>query len=365
MRGQDSAHSETGLMNSDKHKLAKDRKASMGRNSQILRVFKVLQYLDLNPHGLPAREILRKLHDDGFNPVRETVYKDLATLQEAHMPIVNEGKGEDAVWKLKDHIPITRHVSFEFNELMALFIARESLGSLESSPLKDSIESLFSKLENVLGSTVHRGLLELSRNTSMHPGVGWASAGSAAILDTVQDALNEGQVLQVEYQSVSGESAGKITPRRLGPLHLMMRNAGTYLIAIDLESGVMKQYALPRIKAAVMLDEPFDMGHFDPDEYYKSSLGTLNMGDTHEIELFIREPIASFIEERRFHSSQRSVRREGGVALTMSVRVNDELVRWVLSLGGHAQVVRPLVLREKCVEAAEAIIAVNRPKKSA
>ena len=95
------------------------------------------------------------------------------------------------------------------------------------------------------------------------------------------------------------------------------------------------------------------------------AFGSLNMGEVHEVELFIREPMASFVEERRLHSSQRTVRKEDGITLVMQVRLNDELTRWILSLGGSVQVIRPDLLQESCVAAAQNFISANKPKKSA
>ena len=321
-----------------------------------MRIMRVLTLLDLNPNGLRARDLLKRLNDDGFNCVRETVYKDLRALEEAHLPVVNEGRGEDAVWKLATHVKVTRHISFEFNELMALFVARESLGFLDHSPMKDAIESLFQKNEKALGPAVHRGIQEVSSTLSVHPGASWASKTTSAVMDTLIAACNEGHVVQIEYKAVSGERASQVATRRLGPKHLTFRNAGAYLVAEDLADGAIKQYALPRIFAATLLDEEYEPGHFDADEFFKSSFGSLNSGEPSEIELFIREPMATFVEERRLHASQSSVRKEGGVSFKMNVKINDELVRWVLSLGSSVVVLAPTSLREQCIQTAELFV---------
>ena len=76
-----------------------------------------------------------------------------------------------------------------------------------------------------------------------------------------------------------------------------------------------------------------------------SGIGVLQIGVVDEIEILVKEPIASYVSERRWHKTQKIIRNQSGILLSMSVKINDELARWVLSLGTHARVNKPEALR--------------------
>lgn len=62
-----------------------------------------------------------------------------------------------------------------------------------------------------------------------------------------------------------------------------------------------------------------------------------------------------WILERRWHKTQKIIRSHGGIMLSMTVKINDELARWVLSLGTHASVIKPDLLRAKVTQISEDI----------
>ncbi|MDZ4082407.1 MAG: WYL domain-containing protein, partial [Bdellovibrionales bacterium] len=116
------------------------------------------------------------------------------------------------------------------------------------------------------------------------------------------------------------------------------------------ENHQLKTYAVARVKRAVMSDDEYTSKGFDFDHFHKDSLAVYREGEIAKVEINIKEPIASYISERQWHPSQRSVRTASGVRLTLEVRVNDELVRWILGMGSNAEVVGPQALRDRMSE---------------
>lgn len=313
----------------------------MSRNNQVSRILRVLHYLDLHPHGVRARDILNKLHDDGFRCSRETVYRDLSALQQAHIPLAQEGSGETSVWKLFNVVKVDRNISFSYNELLALFISRESLKALHNSPIGELLEQFFLKLEKILGSKAHVALEEFAQSLGFKAKASWQTRVPQEVLDTIHSACIEGHLLEIEYQSVSGERAGKTRPRLVGPESIYFADSGVYLIAKEIKTGLHKTYSLNRVKIAKMQDEPYESHGFSVEDFFKNSLGVFNHGHLSQVEILILEPLASYVSERRWHESQEVIRTRDGIRLKMNVMVNDELARWVLGLGSLATVVGP------------------------
>ena len=112
---------------------------------------------------------------------------------------------------------------------------------------------------------------------------------------------------------------------------------------------------MSRVRNATLLDEHYDSKGFKAEEYFKDGIGVLGKGEPQLVELLISEPMASYVSERRWHDSQKIVRNPQGIVFTMTVRVNDELARWVMGLGDSAVVVTPLELAEKIKKQALAI----------
>lgn len=319
-------------------------KSLMSRNDQVSRVLRVLHYLEGSPRGLRAIEILSRLKDDGIACSRETVYRDLRALQKCGVALVNEAEEGSGHWRIAHITQVSKKVSFAYSELIALYIAKESLKALQGSPFQEVLENFFTKLEKILGDKARDELTRIAEHISIRARPQWAAELAPGVLETIHLAAAEGHVLEIDYRSASGDNAGRVATRKVGPVNLHFSDSGGYLIAWDFASKMYKTFAIPRILRAQMLEEVFDDHGFDVDRFFHDQLNLLSSGAVEEIELFVAEPIASYVAERQHHPSQVSKRKDGGVYLTFQLKVNDEVARWVLSLGPDARVLRPASL---------------------
>lgn len=327
----------------------------MARNETTARVLKVIHLLEVNPQGLGIRDLYQKLQDDGFPCSIRTVYRDLEAIQSAYFPVTREGSGDESKWKLESIATLNEKVQFSYHELMALFLAKNTLENLQGSGLYPHIRSFFTRLEKALGPGASQEIERLREYMAIKPQATWQSGVSQEILDTIYDACAEGHVLEVDYTSKSGEQKDKVAQRRLGPEGIYFADSGVYLIAQDLATKTHKTYAIARILQARMTSEAYYSQNFSLTEYIKDSMGILRQGEIREVELFIQEPMASYVSERRWHESQKIIRVDNGIRLKLRLRVNDELVRWVLGLGGCAEVITPAILNVKVRAEAEKI----------
>lgn len=327
----------------------------MERNKQVIRILKVIRYLELNPHGLTVEEIRKKLQADKIQIAARTIYRDFEAIESLHLPLENENEEKTGRWKLNSTTKIGEKINISYQELFALFIARSSLKTLQGSPIFDALETFFDKLEKTLGPQAHQAFEEFMSFVSFQPSSTWQSKVSQEILDTLHSGCAEGQVLEVEYQSVAGANAGQIKKRMLGPEFLLFNEAGAYLMAKDLASGDIKSYALARIKNAILTEQAYVATKQDAKEILKNNFGVFSSGEIDKVEIMIEEPLASYVAERRWHESQQVIRVSNGIKLKLEVRINDELARWVLSLGPACKVTSPDSLRDRLAELAAQI----------
>ncbi len=322
----------------------------MARNDTLTRTLHTLRALEVHTRGLSVKELQDKLRDDYKIEVHEkTVRRDLEALMDAGIPLV---KLDNSRYKLEPIATITPNIQLTYNELIALFLARGVFESYRGSPLFTHLRSFFDQIEKALRVKSREEIERFQQHIGIKPEPGWAGGVSLEIMDTVHNACAEGHMLRIEYKSTQN---AQITTREVGPQAIYFADAGAYLVAED--RGQFKLFALARIKSAEMLEHAYEShGGFDVREFLRDGIGVLNIGEIREIRLLLREPIASYVAERRWHESQSLTRTPEGVELKLKVRLNSELARWVLSFGPAADVLEPSELREQVIQLAQDIV---------
>jgi predicted DNA-binding transcriptional regulator YafY len=336
----------------------------MARHEMTLRVFRILHYLETSRLGLRVGEIHERLHHDGFDIDKRTVHRDLELLQQAHIPLESEGTGPESRWKMAPFAEVRQHVQFTYHEIFALYVARKSLDHLKGTPIHEALNSLFMKIEKVLGTNTD-AFQEFLQNLAFRPQLTWHTSVPQVILDTVYHTLEEGHVLKISYRSEAGKNAGQYVDRKVGPECLYFANGGVYLIAKDLDKNEPRTYALARIKEAEMdTTQVYKKEGLSPDNLFKESFGVLNTGEAKLVEIMVEGPIAAFVAERRWHESQQTLKTDRGFRIKMHVRINDELARWVLSLGPSATIIAPAALTSLVESMAAQVVSKYQQKKA-
>lgn len=338
----------------------------MARNDQVSRILKVMHYLEIHPQGLTTAQIHNKLKSDGFEVDRRTVPRDLDALQKANIPLVSEEGGQQHIWKLAPFAEIKKNVTFTYREIFALFIARKALEHLKGSPVYEALVQFFEKIEKLLGSNC-QAFEEFINNIAFKAQPTWHNSVSPVLLDTVYTAIEEGHPLKIQYRAESGDSRGEYKERTVGPECLYFADGGVYLIAVNLAKKEIRHYALARMREAeVVTAEVYDKSGVKPESLFKDSFGLFNTGGiAQEVEILLTGPTASYFAERKWHDSQKVVRTTDGYKLCLQVRINDEFIRWILSLGSAATIVRPDSLGSMVAQVAQEIAKKYQSAKAA
>nr|MBP7864181.1 HTH domain-containing protein [bacterium] len=107
-----------------------------GRNSQVVRIYKLITILEGAPHGLSISDLTTRLNDRGFEVDKRTIYRDLDALKAAGFPLEERGKTEDqgTRWTLERSIKVSKALVLNARELLALYLARSALIPLKETP---------------------------------------------------------------------------------------------------------------------------------------------------------------------------------------------------------------------------------------
>jgi len=328
------------------------------RNSQVIRILRVIRILERNPQGITAENIHSSLRDDNIEVSIRSVYRDLEAIQQAHFPLTSENRDDGGhIWRFNAVAVLSGKIQISFDEITALYVSKECLEPLRGTAFYKDIKSFFEKIEKLLGPKVQDELKELRKSINFKATPMWTTGIPQEVLDVVHRACVEGHQITIDYKSNSDKNRGKVSSRKVGPMGLFLADSSIYLIAKDLADGVVKKFALIRIRSAQWSEDAFDVAkEFNADEYFKDDFGMLSVGTVQDVKIRVEEPIASYVAERRWHQSQVAIRKEdSSIELTMRVRVNQELARWVLGLGPAAEVVAPAELRVLVTELSASI----------
>ena len=326
-----------------------------GRNSQFARIHKILTLLEQNSYGLAATDIYNKLVDRGFDVNKRTVYRDLDALKQAGFPLEEKGKTDDqgTRWVMSKDAKINHYLTLSSQELWSLYLAKMVLAPLEDTPLYDNLMATFDKIEDTLGGSAKRYLEELNSELHFDSEAKWGIGLDSEIIETVRAGCAEGQLLKVTYKSAN---AGTTRERVLGPAFLYYKEGSLYLVAEDMESNTHKTFSVTRIKAATLMEDVYDKPPVTPDEYFANSFGVFRGGDVENISLSFSPKIASYISERKWHSSQESSSdSDGALTLKLRVSITPELVRWILGFGTDVKVESPASLIQKLRDEVESM----------
>jgi predicted DNA-binding transcriptional regulator YafY len=262
-----------------------------------------------------------------------TVYRDLAALGEAGIPIMGEaGVGYSLVPGY--HLP---PVMFTAEEASALFMGSKLVENLTDASLQKQMESALLKIRSVLPRDRQDYLDRLERSTAVMASRSGAipRLASEALLP-IQRALAGRRVLAMDYK---GAQRPDMTTRKVEPLGLVYYADNWHLIAYCRLRQDVRDFRTDRIRRLEVQAEFFS-GHDDfslqryLDEAAREGkfVTALVKFKPEMMERVRREWSCRLVEEKA---------EPGGVVVTLLGYSFEWFTGWVLSFGSKAEVLAP------------------------
>jgi len=245
-------------------------------------------------------------------------------------------------------------VTITEGELVALLVAQKAVEQYAGTAFEAPLTNAFAKLTSQLDGPVTVAL-GAARAVFSFKSAGPARA-DLELFRRLSQAVLEAREVEFEYRTLQAAAPAR---RRLQPWHLCCVNNQWYVIGHDLDRGAKRTFALPRIAAVTLTRRTFarPVG-FSIREHLGGSFGIIAGTGDYRIQLRFDAWAAQLVRERFWHDSQ-EVReiRDGGVQLELRLDSLEEVERWILSWGGHVEVLAPKELRRRIATAARAIAA--------
>jgi proteasome accessory factor B len=261
---------------------------------------------------------------------RATLYRDLATLEEAGVKVETRTvNGEKRYWLWGHDIPAVAPSPLQ---LAALCLARESLGTFEGTNAVRQLDALLARW-----ARLPKERLAWTRRSRPQ--------GPAAIVSTIDSALSRKKRVAIEYQGT--EDAAPVR-REVDPIALRAEGEQLYLFAFDNARAGYRTFKLSRTAAAQMLEtRAGDHSGLDVEARFARSVKVWSGEDVTRIVVRISAEKARFVPEYPLVSDQEvEPQGDGSVLVRAEVNGTTEALRWVLSWGAHAEAIAPDALRQ-------------------
>jgi predicted DNA-binding transcriptional regulator YafY len=329
------------------------------RNAEVIRQWSILRDLESSRRvtidDLAART--------GVST--RTIRRDLEALQAAGFPLFDEVHDGKKFWTLEQKaFRRLDATGFTLAELTAIYFSRSLVECLAATPFQRDVRSAFDKLAAALTPGMRQFLdrlplvIQAKAEPGMQPLMEDASTPATASRQSDPRGARVAQLLDailnhrravMRYHSFSSDREKEY---RIEPYRLVFAQGGFYVIAHVPEYQALRTFAVERIQALSVTEEPFEPVDL-PADAFENSLG-VNQGPPQSIEIAFEPRIARYVKERTWHSSQR-IEEAGDGRLTMTLNVcNDFALRsWILGFGPLARVVSPPELVRQIQEEAD------------
>lgn len=272
-----------------------------------------------------------------FEMSMRTVYRDLAALGEAGVPIVAEaGVGYSLMRGY--HMP---PVMFTENEAAALFMSGEIAEQIADDTLRASLRSALLKVRAVLPKERQDTLNKLKHSLGV-----WLSRGAREddkrSLMPLQQALMQRQCVALCYNAAG---RGALTERTVEPLGMMFYAREWHLIAFCRLRNEFRDFRLDRVVRWEVLAERFT-GHegFSVKTFLVDVLSEQEM--TPVTIVFKAGVLERVRRELMCASMTEQALPDGSVQMEVEAYSHEWLTGWLLSLGGDAHILQPAELRQ-------------------
>ena len=232
----------------------------MARNEQLIRQHRILQILERYRYGRTLNEIRDDLVDElGLTSLHtRSVRRDLEALQAAGIDVGVHEIGRGKVWKLGPLFRGSHKLSVSATELIALSLGRDLLFPLAGTPFWLGIESFWSKIKETLPEAVWKHYQKYRRVLHVLGMPSKSYESKQGILKTLNRAILEHRVVQIEYRSLGHSSA---SDRLIEPYGIVFYQSSLYIVAdvrqASTDSTAPRHLKLDRFEKATALDEWF------------------------------------------------------------------------------------------------------------
>ena len=324
----------------------------MAEQTPLVRQWILLRTLCARHYGATVKEMAAEMEVS-----EKTIRRDLETFQTAGFPIREK---VEEFGRKKWHVeadPSQPGLSFAFDEAIALYLGRHLLEPLAGTLFWEAAQRAFKKIRATLGKDA---LSYAERFAGMfHQTVVGVSDYSkkADLIDVLMVGIEDRKAVFLTYQSMQ---ATEPVTYDVYPYGLTYHRGSLYLVGRAPRHDEIRHWKVNRMEDAEVTQVRFTIpDNFNLQEHLAKSFGVYHGSGNAHVRVRFDAVVARYVEESNWHPSQKITRTKGG-SLVAEFDLSDyeEIKRWILSFGQHAEVLEPAELRGEIFEELSVLLAV-------
>ena len=311
----------------------------METKPRILYLLRILEQYTDEEHPLTTKQLIDKLQDEyGISAHRTTLTKDIAALQEFGVDIVTVHSTQSKYF--------IGSRKFELPELKLLIDAVESSRFITAK----KSESLIRKIHTL---TSQGQVSKLRRNNYVVDRIKPDNEQIYYIVDTINDAINEGKQISFQYYDYSGlkkmvlKNKGEIY--KLSPYKLIWSGDYYYVIGYSEKKGKVINFRVDRIAVAptilsenaIPVPKDFDLENFTKEVFFMFS------GDEVEVDLQCDNSLMKTMIDRFGENVKTLAYDMTSFRLITEVSVSPTFFGWVFGFDGKVKILGPKNVKEQ------------------
>lgn len=323
----------------------------MSEAPPLVRQWLLLRLLGARHYGATIKEMAQEM---GVH--EKTIRRDLAMFELAGFPLQETvGTHGRKSWCLASNSHPA--LAFTFDEAIALYLSRRFLEPLAGTVFWEAAGRAFRKIRATLGPDA---LAYIERFGAMFYRTRFGESDyskKANLIDELLMAIEDRRAVFITYQSLQ---ATEPVTYDIHPLGFASHRESLYLVGWSNKDDEIRHWKVDRIDKLELTTFPFERpDDFDLEEHLATSFGIFHGdGDIH-VRVRFSPTVARYVEESTWHASQKlSPEKDGSLLAEFSLGDTEEIKRWLLSFGRHAEVIEPEELRREMVEELTAAISV-------
>jgi len=311
----------------------------METKPRILYLLRILEQYTDEEHPLTTKQLIDKLQDEyGISAHRTTLTKDIAALQEFGVDIVTVHSTQSKYF--------IGSRKFELPELKLLIDAVESSRFITAK----KSESLIRKIHTL---TSQGQVSKLKRNNYVVDRIKPDNEHIYYIVDTINDAINEGKQISFQYYDYSGlkkkvlKNKGEIY--KLSPYKLLWSGDYYYVIGYSEKKGKVINFRVDRIATvptilsenAIPVPKDFDLENLTKEVFFMFS------GDEVEVDLQCDNSLMKTMIDRFGEDVKTLAYDMTSFRLITEVSVSPTFFGWVFGFDGKVKILGPKNIKEQ------------------
>ncbi|PMQ02026.1 MAG: WYL domain-containing protein [Dictyoglomus sp. NZ13-RE01] len=313
----------------------------MSKRRPLIILYKIFE--KIRDENYPSLDRLTKEISHEYGEIsKRTIKRYLQTLRdEFNLPLEYSRKHGGYFFREKSNFPFPPLTE---GEVLALILSANMFQQFQNTPLEEDFKNLLNKIVSIFpdNTTIDSKNLEMALSVSIHPIKLRVDIND--VFKKVFKAIMDKKRIAIKYHSIS---TGEENLRKVDPYHIYNYEGVWYFCGYCHLRKEMRDFAMDRVKEIKILDERFEIPKdFNIKDYFKNAFRVYK-GESERIKIKFDEFQAKWIKERIWHETQK-IEDLGNGEVILEITANiDEVKRWVLSYGSHAEVLEPAKLREE------------------